>query len=157
MEFLSYQNRFPSEPSVLHRKNEPSYRLPDYSSLSSSVGGGEIVVNAIDGLEAGFSGHENTLVITHHDTPGMIASISGELAAANLNIATMRVFRRSVGGDAMVALELDGSADTELIARLREAGAKRVTLTAPVDTVIDTTELPKCTGATATYGGLEDD
>ena len=46
---------------------------------------------------------------------------------------------------------------TELIARLREAGAKRVTLTAPVDTVIDTTELPKCTGATATYGGLEDD
>ena len=85
---------------------------------ASSVGGGEIVVNAIDGLEAGFSGHENTLVITHHDTPGMIASISGELAAANLNIATMRVFRRSVGGDAMVALELDGSADTELIARL---------------------------------------
>ena len=44
-----------------------------------------------------------------------------------------------------------------LIARLREAGAKRVTLTAPVDTVIDTTELPKCAGATATYGGLEDD
>ena len=85
---------------------------------ASSVGGGEIVVNAIDGLEAGFSGHENTLVITHHDTPGMIARISGELAAANLNIATMRVFRRSVGGDAMVALELDGSADSALIARL---------------------------------------
>ena len=85
---------------------------------ASSVGGGEIVVNAIDGLEAGFSGHENTLVITHHDTPGMIASISGELAAANLNIATMRVFRRSVGGDAMVALELDGSADAALIDRL---------------------------------------
>lgn len=40
VEFLSYQNRFPSEPSVLHRKNEPSYRLPDYSSLYSSVGGG---------------------------------------------------------------------------------------------------------------------
>ena len=85
---------------------------------ASSVGGGEIVVNAIDGLEAGFSGHENTLVITHHDTPGMIARISGELAAATLNIATMRVFRRSVGGDAMVALELDGSADAALIARL---------------------------------------
>ena len=44
-----------------------------------------------------------------------------------------------------------------LIARLREAGAKRVTLTAPVDTVIKATELPKCTGATVTYGGLEDD
>lgn len=85
---------------------------------AASVGGGEIVVNAIDGLEAGFSGHANTLVITHRDTPGMIARISGELAAADLNIATMRVFRRSAGGDAMVALELDGSADAALIARL---------------------------------------
>ena len=50
-----------------------------------------------------------------------------------------------------------GHQPTELIARLREAGAKRVTLTAPVDTVIKATELPKCTGETVTYGGLEDD
>ena len=49
---------------------------------ASSVGGGEIVVNAIDGLEAGFSGHETHAGHHHHDTPGMIASISGELAAA---------------------------------------------------------------------------
>ncbi|MEG0742144.1 MAG: L-serine ammonia-lyase, iron-sulfur-dependent subunit beta [Clostridia bacterium] len=85
---------------------------------AASVGGGEIVVRSIDGLEAGFSGHENTLVLTHHDTPGMIARISGEVAASRLNIATMRVFRRSVGGEAMVALELDGEADEALLARL---------------------------------------
>ena len=85
---------------------------------AASVGGGEIVVRSIDGLEAGFSGHENTLVITHHDTPGMIARISGELAASALNIATMRVFRRSQGGQAMVALELDGAADQALLDRL---------------------------------------
>ena len=47
--------------------------------------------------------------------------------------------------------------DATAVARLREAGAKRVTLTAPVDTVIEATELPKCSGATVTYGGLEDD
>ena len=47
-----------------------------------------------------------------------IRSMQSGDEVANLNIATMRVFRRSVGGDAMVALELDGSADTELIARL---------------------------------------
>ena len=76
------------------------------------------MVRSIDGLEAGFSGHENTLVITHHDTPGMIARISGELAASSLNIATMRVFRRSQGGQAMVALELDGTASQELLNRL---------------------------------------
>ena len=85
---------------------------------AASVGGGEIVVRSIDGLEAGFSGHANTLVITHHDTPGMIARISGELAASDHNIATMRVFRRSAGGEAMVALELDGTADDALLSRL---------------------------------------
>lgn len=46
---------------------------------------------------------------------------------------------------------------TELIARIREAGAKRVRLTAPEDLKIDNTQLPKCTGRTVTYGGLEDD
>lgn len=86
---------------------------------SASVGGGEIRVQAIDGLEAGFSGHENTLVITHHDTPGMIASISGLVAANQLNIATMKVFRRSLGGEALVALELDGAASAALIDALR--------------------------------------
>ena len=46
---------------------------------------------------------------------------------------------------------------TELIARIREAGAKRVRLTAPADLTVGKTQLPKCTGRTMTYGGLEDD
>lgn len=85
---------------------------------ASSVGGGEIVVNAIDGLEAGFSGHESTLVITYADTKGMIANISGVVAADGLNIATMKVFRRSQGGEAMMALELDGAIGNGLLQRL---------------------------------------
>lgn len=46
---------------------------------------------------------------------------------------------------------------TELIARIREAGAKRVRLTAPDDVTVSKTQLPKCGGVTITYGGLEDD
>lgn len=46
---------------------------------------------------------------------------------------------------------------TELIARMREAGAKRVTLTAPQDEAVERIKLPKCTGASVTYGGMEDD
>lgn len=82
---------------------------------AASIGGGEIEVQSINGLEAGFSGHENTLVITQHDTRGMIAQISSVISASSLNIATMRVFRRSAGGEAMVVIELDGSADQALI------------------------------------------
>ena len=46
---------------------------------------------------------------------------------------------------------------TELIARLREAGAKRVKLTAPEDITVGKIKLPKVTSTTVTYGGLEDD
>lgn len=46
---------------------------------------------------------------------------------------------------------------TELIARLREAGAKRVKLTAPEDITVSKIQLPKCTSVSVTYGGLEDD
>ena len=84
---------------------------------ASSVGGGEIRVNAIDGLEAGFSGHENTIVLTYADTRGMIAAISKQVSEAHLNIATMRVFRDTQGGK---AIELDGEAPDELLQALAQ-------------------------------------
>ena len=89
---------------------------------AASVGGGEIVVQSVDGLETGITGHANTLVMTYRDTPGMIALISGDVAASHLNIATMRVSRSSAGGEAMVTLELDGSADDALVNRLAALG-----------------------------------
>lgn len=84
-----------------------------------SVGGGEIVVKSINGLDAGFSGHENTLIVTHKDVKGMIAQISSVLTANSINIATMRVFRRSAGGEAMMVIELDGHVDQALIQWLK--------------------------------------
>ena len=46
---------------------------------------------------------------------------------------------------------------TELVYRVRAAGAKRVKLAAPADSVIEKTQLPKRNTRTVTYGGLEDD
>jgi L-serine dehydratase len=89
---------------------------------AASIGGGEIVIQSVDGLETAISGHISTLVLTYRDTPGMIARISGEVAASHLNIATMRVSRSTAGGEAMVTLELDGEADPELIRRLEAIG-----------------------------------
>ena len=74
---------------------------------AASVGGGEIRVETINGLEAGFRGKQHTLVIFHRDMPGVIAEVSRVLGGKNLNIATMRVFRESVGGRAVMALEMD--------------------------------------------------
>jgi phage-related baseplate assembly protein len=46
---------------------------------------------------------------------------------------------------------------TELITRIRQAGAKRVTLRSPEDIVISDTQLPKMIDTDIIYGGLEDD
>lgn len=74
-----------------------------------------------------------------------VSEIQSRIAAA---VADFQIWQRKLGRDIN---------PTELIARLRTAGAKRVTLTAPADTVVADTKLPKCSGASVTYGGLEDD
>ena len=74
-----------------------------------------------------------------------VSEIQSRVAAA---VTDFQTWQRKLGRDIN---------PTELIARLREAGAKRVKLTAPEDIAVDKTELPKCTGTTADYGGLEDD
>lgn len=53
-----------------------------------------------------------------------------------------------------IGLDID---PTELIMRVREAGAKRPRLTAPVDTVVSKIQVSKVTECKITYGGIEDD
>ena len=74
-----------------------------------------------------------------------VSEIQAKVGAA---VADFQTWQRKLGRDIN---------PTELIARLREAGAKRVKLTAPDDITVSSVMLPKCTGATVTYGGLEND
>ena len=82
---------------------------------ASSIGGGRIMVHAIDGLPAEFSGEAPTLVVQHLDLPGTIARVSQNLAHAGINIAAMRVFRNEQGGDAVMVIELDDAPDRETL------------------------------------------
>ena len=85
---------------------------------AASVGGGEIRIQSIDGHDTKITGHANTFVIHYLDKYGMIANITRQIAAAEINIAAMLVSRTSPGGDAMVTLEIDGQADAALAKRL---------------------------------------
>ncbi len=74
-----------------------------------------------------------------------VKEIQSKIAAA---VSDFETWQRKLGRDVN---------PTELIARVREAGAKRVKLTAPPDISVAKSHLPKCTSTTVTYGGLEDD
>ena len=87
---------------------------------AASVGGGSILIQSMNGLEVGFSGTENTIVIQHHDAPGVIARVSGLIAGRKMNIATMRVFRRQAGAEAVMVLEVDGRPEESLLQELHD-------------------------------------
>lgn len=85
---------------------------------ASSLGGGRVRVNAIDGMEAAFTGDYPTLIIRNEDKPGLVAEVSGLLSAYGVNIATMQLYRDRRGGLAVMVIESDQPIPAELIEKL---------------------------------------
>ena len=52
----------------------------------ASVGGGNIVINKINGTAVSINGKSDTLVIPHQDIPGMIAVVTKILAEKDVNV-----------------------------------------------------------------------
>ena len=84
----------------------------------SSIGGGEIVINEINGMTVNFNGENNTLVIFHKDTPGEVSKVSDLLAKQNINIAGMKVFRSKQGGSAVMVIETDQKVEKKLVDKI---------------------------------------
>ena len=74
---------------------------------ASSVGGGAIVVNKIDGISVSFTGDFNTLIVRNQDESGSVAAITSILSQVHINVANMSVNRHRRGGDALMVIETD--------------------------------------------------
>ncbi|SDK57209.1 L-serine ammonia-lyase, iron-sulfur-dependent subunit beta [Natronincola ferrireducens] len=83
--------------------------------LGSSIGGGNIVVTEINGLELEFTGEYVTLIISHIDKPGVIAKVSSILAEYHVNIAFMRVYRHGKGQKAFMIIETDDAIEEKAV------------------------------------------
>lgn len=88
---------------------------------ASSLGGGRIIVNKIDGIEVNFTGESHTLIVHNMDQPGHVAAVTNTLANNNINIATMQLFRDRCGGYAVMVIETDQSINKEIIAEMKHA------------------------------------
>ncbi|MBI4966444.1 MAG: phosphoglycerate dehydrogenase [Desulfomonile tiedjei] len=60
------------------------------------------------------------LIVTNKDIPGMIAGMSGVLAAAGINIAQMNLSRDRVGGSAMSIINIDTPAEEGTLDAIRK-------------------------------------
>src|SRR5699024_10500273 len=72
-----------------------------------SIGGGKIVITAINGFSSRISGEVPTLFVWHNDNSGVVASVTGVFAEHKLNIAYLELAREKKGGQALMIIETD--------------------------------------------------
>ncbi len=85
----------------------------------SSLGGGKIIITALNTFDVEFSGEYATLITKHYDVPNIIAKITGIIGEYNVNIAFMKVFRHVKGEKARLIIEIDGEMPKETIERIK--------------------------------------
>jgi L-serine dehydratase len=73
----------------------------------SSLGAGRVLVTEIDGYPVEVTGNYHTIVLVAEDVKGSVARIATILSDHGLNIATLRLSRKSRGGDAFMVIEID--------------------------------------------------
>lgn len=74
----------------------------------ASIGGGNIIITKIDGMEVKITGQSPTVVVVHNDVPGMIAAVTVLMAHHRLNVYNISLARDKKGGTAIMSLQVDG-------------------------------------------------
>jgi len=85
-----------------------------------SVGGGNIQITKLNGMAAAFNGALDTLIIPHHDRPGVIAVVAEKLAQLGTNIGSFRLSRPKKNELAIMTIELDSGIEKSVVNELRE-------------------------------------
>ncbi len=86
--------------------------------VGSSIGGGQIIICRINEFVTEFHAQAATLLISHYDHKGVISKISGILSEADVNIAVMKLNRRSKGDVAFCMIETDDQIGEDVVRRI---------------------------------------
>ena len=88
----------------------------------ASVGGGNILVSRVNGMDVEFTGENNTILVMHRDKPGVIAAVTQLMhwEYADLNISSFHLSRQSKGGEAIMTIEIDGQPPENLMGAIRK-------------------------------------
>ena len=102
-----------------------TYYLPDGSSgfmQGASVGGGNIRIDIINGMEVKFSGDKETILVLHRDVPGVIANVTNLMHRmySDINLGAFQLSRREKGGEALMTIEADSVPPEKITADIRQ-------------------------------------
>ena len=85
----------------------------------ASVGGGAIRITEINGMAVQIPFVEDTLILFHRDSPGVLASIAHILSSNGYNIGNLRLSRTRREGDVITVVETDVPVDGSTAGQLR--------------------------------------
>jgi L-serine dehydratase len=88
------------------------------SIRGSSIGGGSIRVDEIDGYRVNLSGELEAVLVLHHDEIGVIAQVSRILASGRINIAGTSSLRKEKGEEALLVVETDSRIPPDLVTQI---------------------------------------
>lgn len=90
------------------------------SLRGSSIGGGNILVTQLNGMEVSLSGQYAALIILHKDAPGTIASVTDLISECGANICSFHLSRKKKGGQAVMTIETDGHFEEDLNEKIKK-------------------------------------
>ena len=87
----------------------------------SSIGGGNILVNQINGMNVEFTGESSTILVMHEDKPGVIANVTNLMhwEHKDINISNFHLAREEKGGHAIMTIEIDNNPPESLVDDIR--------------------------------------
>lgn len=85
----------------------------------ASIGGGNILVDKVNGMSVRFTGQNNTILVRHYDKPGAIAAVTNMMMYSEVNICNFRLSRQKKGGEALMMIEIDGAVPEQLITQIQ--------------------------------------
>ena len=118
MAFAFMRSKLSAEHPNTARLDVESKSGRKLSMTASSLGGGRIIVTEMNGLRINFTGDLPTLIVQNVDQPGHVGDVTSMLAQAEVNIATMHVYRNHPGGNAVMIIETDKSVPRDVIDKL---------------------------------------
>ncbi|MEZ4768042.1 MAG: L-serine ammonia-lyase, iron-sulfur-dependent subunit beta [Caldilineales bacterium] len=81
----------------------------------SSVGGGMVRIDAVNGYRVQFGCEYDTLLVVAEDRPGTVNAVTGWMLRQGINIAFLRIERDRRGGRAIMVIETDQPVDPVIL------------------------------------------
>ncbi len=90
------------------------------SIMGESIGGGNVQVKQINGIDVMFTGKYSTIIVRQKDRKGVVAHITKSLSDYEINIAFMRLYRTQKGETAYTIIEADQKIDRQVADKIME-------------------------------------